>query len=332
MQTLFTLLTSDPNAAMGAVVHDRTADGGVYAEYFDYLRAGREATGKPVFLVANRQGTGSDPQVAEATRAGMPVLDGLRQFLVGARCMMRWRDFTDRVDETLPEVDVRCRDKWFAELDGHPHDAPVEARRFLADFGIAVTDARVASTVEEAVAAAEGLGYPVVIKTAEPGIHHKTDVGGVITGIGDSGSLESAYEQMAARVGQCVSIEPMIETDQPELLLGVSTDEDFGPLVVIGLGGVHAEVMADTVSALPPFGPAAARRMVDRLAGRRLLDGVRGARPANIDGFCDMASRLSVIAESFAAYSPEIDLNPVIPCEEGPIALDAMVLMSGKGE
>jgi acyl-CoA synthetase (NDP forming) len=93
MHRCFAALMSDGQAAIGAVVHDRAPMGAIYTSYLDYLRAGHAASGKPAFLVSNHQGTGADPQVVSMTREGFPVLDGLRPFLTGARCMFRYRDF-----------------------------------------------------------------------------------------------------------------------------------------------------------------------------------------------------------------------------------------------
>ncbi len=96
MQNCFAALMGDPQAALGAVVHDRIAGGGIYAGYIDYLRAGHRASGKPAVLVANRQGTGADPLVVAATREGFPVLDGLESFLRGVRHLFDHRDFAAR--------------------------------------------------------------------------------------------------------------------------------------------------------------------------------------------------------------------------------------------
>ena len=103
---LFHVLLADPGAALGAVVHDRAPGGEIYPAYLEYLRAAQRATGKPVCLVANHQGSGSDPRVLAAVAEGMPVIDGMREFLVGARCLLAYRDFLsqDPVAD-LPAVD-----------------------------------------------------------------------------------------------------------------------------------------------------------------------------------------------------------------------------------
>ena len=111
-------LMADPNAALGAVVQDRAPRGALYHDYFDYLRAGHAASGKPVFLVSNRQGSGTDPAAVEMTRAGFPIIDGLRPFLVGVRCLLGWRDFRSRPVSEVKSADPATVDRWRRRLAG----------------------------------------------------------------------------------------------------------------------------------------------------------------------------------------------------------------------
>ncbi len=111
-----------------------------------------------------------------------------------------------------------------------------------------------------------------------------------------------------------------------EMILGLVRDAQFGPLVMIGMGGVHAETLGDAVFGLPPFDAACARRLVDRLALRPLLDGVRGAPPADIDGLCQAAARLSVLAAALGDVIAELDINPLIVGPDGCLAVDALVI------
>ena len=118
MRECLAALLVDPHAAFGAVVHDRAPHGALYEEYFDYMRAGHAASGKPVFLVSNRQGSGSDPAAVAVTREGFPVLDGLRSFLAGSRCLMQYRDFRSRTPDALSPTDPEAVAKWRPRLAG----------------------------------------------------------------------------------------------------------------------------------------------------------------------------------------------------------------------
>ncbi len=138
---------------------------------------------------------------------------------------------------------------------------------------------RTASTAGAALAAAAEIGYPVVLKTGEPGVAHKSDAGGVLLGVGDQAVLAAGYAGLAARFGPRVLV---CETAGPgtELAVGITADPDLGPLVVVGAGGVLVEHLADRAVALPPVGIGQARQMLSRLRVARLLGGFRaGQRP-----------------------------------------------------
>jgi hypothetical protein len=162
------------------------------------------------------------------------------------------------------------------------------------------------------------------MKTARKGVLHKSERGGVILAINDEAQLRSGYAGMSDRLGNDVLVAAMAD-EGVEMLLGVKRDPQFGPVVLIGSGGVLAEVLGDVQFALPPFDAAHARRCVDRLRLRPLLDGVRGRPAVDIDAFCDMAARFSEMAAALAEVVAEIDVNPVIVQEQGAVAVDALV-------
>ncbi len=337
MEQCFAALMADENAALGAVVHDRAPHSAIYADYIGYLHAGHAASGKPVFLVANRQGTGADPLVQSSTRAGFPVLDGLRSFLVGARCLLDYRDFQLRragqepghIDSELAELGPITA-RWKARLATQETLDEFESGQLLADFGIPVNAARRVADLESAVIAAAGLGYPVVLKTAQAGVLHKTDVGGVRLNLRDENELRAAYMDLAARLGPQALLSQMVCAPGMEMMLGVVSDQQFGPLVLMGFGGVDVETLRDVVYALPPFDSATARRLVDGLKQRRLLDGQRGKEAVDIDAFCAAASRLSLLAVALAGIAVEIDVNPLLVQHRGCLALDALVAAQRK--
>ena len=328
MESCFTALMSDPGVALGAVVHDRGPVGAVYASYLDYLRGARKATGKTVCLVANWMGSGSDPLVIEATREGLPVLDGLREFQVAARSVLAYRDFLARDEEPLPQATTRdIVERWRERL--HASDLLDEARagELLRDFGIPMI---VANTFEGPGLPRELISeirYPVVLKTAAPGIAHKSDQGGVILDIEDEAALEHASNELCARLGSQLLVAPMETAEGVEMILGIARDDQFGPSVVMGFGGVYAEVLRDTVMLLPPFGPAEAMRALGGLKMRGLLGAVRGRRALDVEAFCESASRLSLLAVELADCIAEVDINPVHLMVEGCTGLDALIVL-----
>jgi hypothetical protein len=196
----------------------------------------------------------------------------------------------------------------------------------LSECGLIMNDSVLVHSAEELDALLEQLVYPLVLKTAEPGIEHKSDCGGVVLHIGDARTLKGAYAEMAEQLGPQALVAPMIEGDGVEMILGVSRDPQFGPMVVLGFGGIHAEIMQDVAVLVVPFDAAAARRALDQLRMRPLLEGVRGEPAVDIDAYCEMAARLSTLADALRGEIREIDINPVKLGSWGVVGLDALVI------
>jgi hypothetical protein len=163
------------------------------------------------------------------------------------------------------------------------------------------------------------------LKTAVAGVQHKSEKAGVVLNIRDKRQLLAAYARLQAEIGPDVLVAPMIGNGV-EMMLGAKHDPQFGPVILLGFGGVLAETLGDVAFALPPFSAAEARRHIDKLKLRPLLDGVRGAPPAAIDNFCDMAARFSALVYALRDVIAEIDVNPVIVTPKAAIAVDALLL------
>ena len=319
------IMMRDPGAAMGAVIHDRAPGGGIYASYVDYMRRARAASGKPVALVAARQGTGHDPRVVATTREGLPVLDGVSPFLAGVRALFEYRDFCGRRTEAPREAPRDIVAEWHMRLHDGGALSEYESLRLLADFGIPVANPVPAASEDEVLDAAAAIGYPVALKSAQEGLLHKSDAGGVVVGIGEDEQLVQRYRVMSSDLGSAVLVAPMIAAGV-ELFLGVKRDPQFGPVVLIGFGGVLAETILDVAFALPPFDAAHARRLLGGMKLRPLLDGVRGGPPVAIEAFCEAAARFSEMAHAPGDLLAEVDVNPVIVNEDGAVAVDALVV------
>ncbi len=327
MAKCFALLLSDPNAAIGAVLHDRGPYGTVYPSYLRYLQKAHACTGKPVALVAARQGTGHDSHAVDSTRAGLPVLDGIWSFLAGVRALFAYRDFLARSRDPLPECNPRIVSSWRERLAMMSGRALGEADSLalLEHFGVRTSRPIAVESSAAAADAARQLGYPVVLKSARAGLAHKTEQDGVVVGIRSESELREAYQSLRERLGAAALVAPMVEGDV-ELLLGAKRDPQFGPIVLLGFGGIFAETIRDIVFALPPFSAADARRYLDGLRLRPLLDGLRGRPAADIDALCELASRFSVAVYELRDSIAEIDVNPVIAAPAAAVAVDALVL------
>ncbi len=325
MTECFSLMLQDRGTALGAVMHDRAPRGVIYESYVRYMEVGHEASGKPVALVAARQGTGSDPLVVDTTHRGHPVLDGVIPFLRGVRGLMDYRDFLSTPGMSVPAAPATAISKWSEHLAHEPCLDEVTSLSMLSDFGISASASLVVESEDDLVLVAKKLVYPLALKTAEPGIQHKTEQRGVLLNISDEFQLKKAYAGLSSRLGPRVLVTTMAPSGI-EMILGARRDPQFGPVIILGFGGILTEVINDVAFALPPFDASYARRILDRLKLRPLLDGVRGARPAAISFFCESAARFSVMVSSLKDQIQEVDVNPVIVAEESCIAVDALIV------
>ena len=326
MQDCLSVMLNDPDAAFGAVVHDRAPLGAVYPDYVDYMRAAHKASGKPVFLVANRQGTGADSAVVNVTREGFPILDGLRSFLSASMCLLNYRDFCKRVPMKQTQVDHNALRLAKTRLSNGETLSEADACSLLGSFGLPVNPAEVRKTEAGIIEAARKMGYPVVLKTAEPGIQHKTEQRGVCLDIPGEEMLLQAYRDLSQRLGPSVMVAPCVDYAGIEMVLGMVRDDQFGPLVMLGFGGINVEVLNDVVFAIPPFDAMAASRMLNLLKHSNLFGRQRDGSTPAIGVFCKTAADFSAVVAALSEELEEIDMNPVIVYADGCIALDTLVI------
>jgi acyl-CoA synthetase (NDP forming) len=325
----FCLMMDDPGTALGALVLDRWVGGQIMPHYRTVALDVQAATGKPVFIVSNHQGSCGDDTAVETTRAGVPVLDGVPAFLTAVRLALAWRDFKATPAGVVEAVEAAVVARWRARLGTAAAEHPLDeaaALALLADFGLPVVPHALANSEDDAVAAAARLGFPVVLKTATPGIAHKSDVGGVVLKLGSEEAVRAAYRDLAARLGPRVLVAAMVTGPAVEMIFGMTRDPDFGPIVLAGFGGIHAEVLKDAVVAKPPFDAAEARRLIDGLRLRPLLDGVRGAPPSDVHALASALARFSVLAAAIGDRVEAIDVNPVLVRPDGVVAVDALIV------
>jgi acetyl coenzyme A synthetase (ADP forming)-like protein len=232
-------------------------------------------------------------------------------------------DWLRRPPGTVPElaVDRDAAEAVVAEALALADDAwlePAQARRLLEAYVLPVVAERVAENVEDAIAAATELGFPVVVKSAAAGAH-KTESGGVALNLGDEAEVRAAAE----RIGMPVLVQPMVRGGA-ELLAGAVQDPVFGPLVAFGPGGVLAELIGEAQFRLAPLTDLDARELVRGGKAGRLVAGFRGAPPADEDALVDLLVRLARLAEDVPEVA-ELDLNPVLALSDRCIAVDARV-------
>lgn len=209
-----------------------------------------------------------------------------------------------------------------------------ESKQVLAAYGVPVTPSRIATSAEDAVTAADGIGYPVVLKLHSETITHKTDVGGVQLNLRDAAAVREAFEKIRAGVPAAdfggVNVQKMEKLDGYELILGSSIDPQFGPVLLFGSGGTLVEVYEDRSLALPPLTTTLARRMMERTKIFKALKGVRGRRAVDLAGLESLLVRFSRMVLEQPRIA-EIDINPLLASPDRLLALDARVVLHSVG-
>jgi acyl-CoA synthetase (NDP forming) len=196
--------------------------------------------------------------------------------------------------------------------------------RLLREFGVPLAETIAAKDADAAAAAADRLGYPVVLKIDSPEIAHKTDVGGIRIGCADPASVRAAFGEMLAEVGRRAPaarldgalVQRMVAGGR-EMILGVKTDPLFGPAVVCGFGGIFVEQLRDVSLRVPPIGPDDAAAMIAELRGAPILAGARGRAPADTRALADAIVRLAALAEAHRPSLRALDINPLLVLDEG---------------
>jgi acetate---CoA ligase (ADP-forming) len=205
----------------------------------------------------------------------------------------------------------------------------------LARYGVPRPPEALVTSAEEAVAAAAHIDGPVALKVQSPDITHKTEAGAVALGVSGEIGVRDAYQRVVAAARAAhpkaaidgVLVQAMAPPGR-EMILGATRDPDFGPMLMVGLGGIHVEVLRDVVFSPVPIGREEALSLLDELQGAAVLDGVRGAPPADKVALAELIATLSRFAADHADLIEEIDLNPVIvhPQGQGLSVVDALIV------
>jgi acyl-CoA synthetase (NDP forming) len=221
-----------------------------------------------------------------------------------------------------------------AKSEGRTILTEVESKQILGEEGIPIARAQLAATREEAVAAARQIGLPAVLKIVSPDISHKSDVGGVKLNLGSEEEVAAAFDEIveAARRAQPeatvlgVSVQKMARPGV-EVIMGMTKDPQFGPVLMFGLGGVFVEVLKDVSFRIVPLEPRDARQMIRDIQGFPVLEGFRGQEPADLAALEEMLMRLSAFVEKHPEIQ-ELDLNPIFAYKDSALAVDARIVLS----
>lgn len=221
-----------------------------------------------------------------------------------------------------------------ARQQGRTILSEVEAKQLLAEAGIPVVEARLATSRGDAVGTAGELGYPVALKVVSAQITHKSDVGGVKLNLASAEEVGAAFDSIMKAAGDAapdatidgVSVQRMAEPGI-EVITGMTLDAQFGPVLMFGLGGVLVEVLKDVAFRVVPITPRDARQMVRDIQGFPVLQGHRGQEPTDLDALEGLLLKLSEFVEGHPEIV-ELDLNPVFAYPTGAVAADARIVLA----
>lgn len=287
------------------------------------LEAVHDSTDKPCVMLGNLTSTVDPGEAARLREKGIPVLMGTETGLKAMGHFLAWHKRRMESHEHRSDLDKALVETWRSRLSSGEL-APEAMLALIADFGAMVPQSIVAESAQEVAAAARETGYPVVLKTADPKVLHKTDLGGVVLGLGDETALLAAYQAMSKALGPRVLVQ---ETAQSgiEMLVGMKNDVTFGPVMTVAMGGVLVEVLNDAVTFVPPVSPDEADALVRTLRASALLDGVRGRPAGDRQALSKTISDLSFMVAALGDLIGECDVNPLLVHEAGVTAVDALI-------
>jgi acyl-CoA synthetase (NDP forming) len=209
----------------------------------------------------------------------------------------------------------------------------IESKQLLRAAGINTTDIKLATTKKEAMAHAKEFGFPVVLKIVSPDITHKSDIGGVKLNLNTQAEVGRAFNEIIAAARkhrksakiEGVSVQPMAKP-ATEVIIGMSKDAQFGPVLMFGLGGILVEVLKDVSFRIVPLIKRDAREMIQEIKGYPILEGYRGLEPANIEILEGLLLKVSKFVESHPDIK-ELDINPIFAYRNDAIAIDARIIL-----
>ncbi len=224
-----------------------------------------------------------------------------------------------------------------ARAEGRTTLSEIEASALLVEHDLRVSPSRQVGSLDELDVALQAVEPPWAMKIVSPDLPHQTDVGGVALGLKEVEAARNAFRDLTARVAaarpaarlQCVLVQHQVEGAVAEMLLGVSRDKQFGPVVLVGFGGIFAEVIDEVAMRVAPEDVAEAGRMLRELKGFRILTAFRGRPAGDVEALADAVMRLSRLASELEDEVCEVDINPalVLPAGKGVIAVDALVAL-----
>lgn len=327
----------DPNTGLLLLAVDMARDSYLSHDYTEAALAALLQITKPFATLVNLTAGANDALIAQLRANGVPVLMGTDTGLKAIRHLAEFSAFKQQTavssdnipidPSTLFGKDIAPASAAFrqqlAQATGPLNE--FVSKQMLASYGLPITQEAIVHSAEQAVAIAEGIGFPVVAKTAVSDILHKSEANGIHLNLADSDAVRAAYDDLSSRLGTAVLIQEMV-SDGVEMILGMKNDPQFGPLLVVGMGGIFVEIYKDVVTALPPLTHDEAVALPMQLVGKSLLLGARGRPPVDLDALTNTILRFATFVTDLGDLIDEIDLNPIKVSAAGITIVDALII------
>lgn len=325
------ILAEDPGTAMISLEFEFRDNFSQYPALLDVAKAFVALTDKPLIVVNSSVNANNAATAKALGQLGIPVINGVSLALSAIVNMFRYRDHVFFESPIIQNGDNHFDNKkvayWRGQLQNTQALGEVESLQLLADFNFPCVQSRVSDNLDDTVAAAEALGYPLVLKSAQPNLHHKSDADGVRLSLMDSAAVAHAYHDIASRLGARVMVATMIETGV-ELAFGMINDPQFGVVVMVCAGGIYIELLEDRRFIPAPCGVEEAMYNIQSLNIFKILQGTRGRPPCRVDLAAQLLCDFSKLAFELRDVISEIDLNPVIVSPTSCTIVDALVISS----
>lgn len=320
------VMINDDNAAIGIISQD-LRDGYFLSDgATDALGEAKKVSDKPLAFMTNFSGTRRNELTKKVNDMGMPVLIGTRPGLKAVKNFLSFRDF--KLEErTSEEFTLSEESKELLENNEVLQEA--DSMGILKELGFPINESFEINSKEDLKEEKDKIKFPAVLKTAEEGILHKADVGGVVLNISDYEELEAKYDDMSSRLGNKTIVTEMVEFDS-EIILGMKLDPIFGPMIIVGAGGIYTELLKDRVILLPRTSREEVIKKLKTLQTYELLTGYRGSKSVNMEKLVDTILKFQDIAQYLSQWIGEIDINPVALKEDTIVALDALMISKEK--
>ena len=320
-------LMADNDTALGMFVVDLAEDLDLHAGYVEVCQSVARATDKPLIVMTNYSAWSHRKHAVRLSRSDIVVLDGTVSTMRAIRNAMVHRDFVaQKAFKAVAHTENTHAEKWRVVLRDRVEPLTEdEGYRLLQDYGIRVPEFGIVESIDAVAQAVSTIGFPMVAKTAEPGILHKSDVGGVVLNIANEDEARTAYEELSLKLGPRVLFSRMVDGDA-EMAFGLVKDAQFGCFVMVAFGGVWIEILKDSQLAMVPVNRDVAARRIADLKMAKVLEGVRGAAPCDTPALIDTYIKFGHMVTDLGDDLSEVDINPVLVSANGVIAVDCLIV------